>query len=118
LAQMATGLERAGANALALPCNTAHYYADAIRAAVSIPFLDMVELSARHAAALTPTGGCVGILASPAVCKIALFESALADNGLSAAYPDDEKELLIAIRRIKSEGANPASRAALAAASA
>lgn len=117
LVQMATRLEQAGASALALPCNTAHHYADAIRAAVSIPFLDMVQLSVRHAAALKPAAGRIGILASPAVCKIALFEPALADNGLSAVYPTDEAALLSAIQRLKAEGANPASRATLAAAS-
>lgn len=117
LVQMAERLERAGAEGLALPCNTAHYYAGAIRRAASVPFIDMVQLSVRHAAILNPGEGRVGILASPAVRKTALFEKALAAEGLTPVYPNDEDALLEAIRRIKAMGDNPASRNALAAAS-
>ena len=57
--------------ALAMPCNTAHHYAPAIRAAVNVPFLDMIALSVRHARALVPQGqSAIGILASPAVQKV------------------------------------------------
>lgn len=118
LAQMAARLEGGGAEALALPCNTAHHYAHSIRGAVTIPFLDMVDLSVRHAAALAPPGGRVGILASPAVAKIALFEPVLARHGLTAVYPADQAALLAAIRQIKVAGATAASRAILTAASA
>lgn len=117
LAQMAARLQQAGAEALALPCNTAHHYARAIRGAVTIPFLDMVDLSVRHAAALAPPEGRVGILASPAVARIALFEPVLARHGLTAVYPDDQAALLAAIRQIKVAGATAESRRILAAAS-
>ena len=66
LVRMAQDLERAGAEALAMPCNTAHHYAAAIQASVSIPFLDMIALSAAHARRLAGVGGKVGVLASPA----------------------------------------------------
>ena len=46
LAAMARRLETAGAHALAMPCNTAHSYAAAVRGAAKIPFLDMVALTA------------------------------------------------------------------------
>ncbi|MEM6896925.1 MAG: aspartate/glutamate racemase family protein, partial [Pseudomonadota bacterium] len=45
LRAMAKRLEAAGATALAMACNTAHHFAPAIRDAVSIPFLDIVDLS-------------------------------------------------------------------------
>ena len=51
LANMARRLEDAGAEALAMPCNTAHHFAGAIRSAVDIPFIDMVSLTASRAAA-------------------------------------------------------------------
>ncbi|HCE72467.1 MAG TPA: aspartate racemase, partial [Ruegeria sp.] len=56
LAQMARGLEQAGATALGMPCNTAHHYAPAIEAAVSIPLLNMVSLSVARARALVAPG--------------------------------------------------------------
>lgn len=115
LAAMARRLEKAGAEALAMPCNTAHHYAPAIRAAAGVPLIDMVALSA-EAAARVGQGGRVGILASPAVQRIGLFDAALSPHGLQAVYPADQAALLGAIRAIKREGTSPAARTALAAA--
>src|SRR5271163_5103637 len=65
LIRIAVNLQRAGADALAIPCNTAHAYADSIRRAVSIPLLDMVSLTVEKIAASGRTR--VGLLASTAV---------------------------------------------------
>lgn len=118
LADMARRLVAGGAEALAMPCNTAHHYAPVIRAATGVPFLDMVQVSVDHAAALRPEGGKVGILASPAVRKVGLFDAPLAARGLSAVYATDEASLLAAIRLIKADGPVPQARAALTQASA
>lgn len=118
LVGMAQRLVATGAEALAMPCNTAHHYAPSIRAAVKVPFLDMIDLSVKRAAQLAGPNGCVGILASPAVRKIALFDAALAKFGVKALYPEDEPALLSAIRQIKAEGPGPEVNAALRAASA
>jgi aspartate racemase len=117
LAAMARRLVAAGAEALAMPCNTAHHYAPVIRAAVAVPFLDMVALSVARAAALAGAGGKVGIVASPAVRKVGLFDAALATQGLTAIYPEDEDAMLSTIRRIKAEGPVESARAVLRAAS-
>lgn len=117
LVAMAQRLEGAGAEALAMPCNTAHHYADEIRAAVSVPFLDMVAASARAALAVAGLGGKVGLLASPAVAKVGLFDRALGVLGLEVIHPDDGAAMLGAIRSIKAHGPNDAARAALQAAS-
>lgn len=118
LVGMAQRLVATGAEALAMPCNTAHHYAPSIRAAVKVPFLDMIDLSVKRAAQLAGPNGCVGILASPAVRKIALFDAALAKFGVKALYPEDEPALLSAIRQIKAEGPGPEVNAALRTASA
>ena len=65
LADMARRLVAGGAQALAMPCNTAHHYAPAIRSAVAVPFLDMVEASVAHAATRARPGAQIGVLASP-----------------------------------------------------
>jgi aspartate racemase len=113
LADMARRLVAGGATALAMPCNTAHHYAPAIRAAVDVPFLDMIALSVAKAASMVGEAGAVGILASPAVRKIGLFDAALAKMGIQALYPADEAALLGAIRQIKSAGPGPEARLAL-----
>lgn len=113
LAAMAQRLEQAGCAALAMPCNTAHHYADAITDAVRIPLLNMIDLAATHAAEQVGTGGCVGVLASPAVRQTGLFERALAPHGISVLWPEQDASLLAAIRQIKAEGPVPEAQAAL-----
>ena len=101
LAAMARRLQDGGATALAMPCNTAHHYAKAITDAVSIPLLHMVDLAADHAVSALGSGDCVGMLASPAVRRTRLFETALQARGISVIWPKDDDTMLAAIRRIK-----------------
>jgi aspartate racemase len=111
---MARRLAGAGAAALAMPCNTAHGFAGAIReAAPGLPFLDMVALTADRLAALAPSGR-VGMLASPATRQLGLFDDALAVRGIAPVWPGDEAPLLDAIRRLKRDPADGRARAALA----
>lgn len=117
LAAMAQRLAAAGAEALAMPCNTAHHYAPEIRAAVGLPFLDMVALSVAKAAALAGQGASIGILASPAVRRIGLFDAPLARVGVRPLYHHDEDALLLTIRQIKAAGPVPEAASALRAAS-
>ncbi len=63
LRSMAIDLERAGAQALAMPCNTAHHYASAA-AGESLPFLHMIDLTADKLKNLGANR--IGMLASPA----------------------------------------------------
>ncbi len=110
LADMAQRLEAAGATALAMPCNTAHHYAPQIAAAVSIPFLNMVDLSVARAADSLGAGAAIGMLASPAVRLAGVFDAALARAGFSALWPVDTDRMLAAIRLIKAHGATPEAR--------
>ena len=117
LVAMAHRLQGAGAEALAMPCNTAHHYAPAIRAATTIPLIDMIGLSVARAEVLAIDTRKVGILASPAIQKIGLFDRAFAAAGLTPVYPQDPDALLAAIRLIKSGGPGDAARDALSKAS-
>jgi aspartate racemase len=118
LAAMARRLEAAGAEALAMPCNTAHHFADAIRAASRLPFLDMVAGTVAQARTLAGGPGPVGILGSPALRRIGVFDRAFAGSGLVPLWPSDEAPMLQAIRTIKATGDTEGPRAALQAASA
>lgn len=112
LAKMAQRLEAGGAEVLAMPCNTAHSYAASITAAVSIPFLNMVDLSAERAG---PSK--VGLLASPATRITGVFDKALAKVGASPVWLRDDAPILHAIRIIKANGATVEARNILRAAS-
>lgn len=97
LATMARRLEGAGAEARALPCNTAYH--------------DPRDPGGgRHSADRH------GRLALPAIQRIGLFDAALARHGVEMIYLADQSALLQAIRGIKRDGATPAPRAALTAA--
>lgn len=110
LAGMARDLERAGAQALAMPCNTAHAYVDAVRGATRLPFLDM-----RDATVLVLAGAVrIGMLASPALRITGAFDAAFATAGMTAVWPADEIPVLNLIRRVKAGDMGAEARAQLA----
>jgi aspartate racemase len=117
LAGMVRRLQAAGAEALAMPCNTAHHYTPHIRSAAFVPFIDMVALAIAQARRRVQPGGKVGILASPALQRIALFDRPLEAAGLRAAHAPEPDVMLAAIRAVKAGGPSPATRAVLVAAS-
>ncbi|WP_298745367.1 amino acid racemase [uncultured Brevundimonas sp.] len=85
LGAMAARLGDMGAEVLAMPCNTAHAHAGAIRAA-GLPFLDMIALTVEAA---RDTGARrIGVLATPG--GEALYAEALAGAGLEAVRLSDE----------------------------
>lgn len=100
IAAMARGLERAGATFIVIPCNTAHYYWKDAQDAVKIPVWHIVE---RTLDAITHSmlGARVGMLCSPALRKIGLYEGFIESRGLSLVYPDDEASMLEVIRAVK-----------------
>lgn len=96
LARMARDLRAAGAEALAMPCNTAHAYAPQIVAATPLPFLDM-----RAATVAALPRGRVAMLASPAVRITGVFDAHFAAAGITPVWPGDEGPVLALIRRVK-----------------
>lgn len=98
--RVARNLQGAGADVLAMPCNTAHHYAQQIRAAVTIPLLDMVRLAVARIAAASPRAR-VGLLASTAVLRVGVYERELADRGLEAVVPRRQEDLMTLIRAVK-----------------
>ncbi|WP_174803291.1 aspartate/glutamate racemase family protein [Martelella limonii] len=115
IAGMAQKLEAFGAEALAMPCNTAHHYADQVRAAVSIPFIDMVQLSITSVSSETRPGARIGMLASPAVRLTGVFDKAFAGTARTPLYLSDDAALLSLIRHIKMYGADETARCRMAA---
>jgi aspartate racemase len=98
LAEMSRALEGAGAEALAMPCCTAHAFVDAIKVASSLPFLDMRDATV----ATLPEGlGRIGILASPAVRLVGVFDAAFERAGLEAVWPKDDGVVLALIQEVK-----------------
>lgn len=98
--RVARNLQSAGAQALAMPCNTAHHYAEQIQAAVTIPLLHMVRLTAARIAA-AGSAQRVGLLASTAVLRAGVFAREFAAHGLDCAIPPRQDTLMALIRDVK-----------------
>lgn len=86
LARMAAGLRDAGAQVLAMPCNTAHAHADAITAASGLPLVHMIEETAREArAAGSRRPGVLGTGAGRALYA-GILDAVLLDEADQAAF--------------------------------
>lgn len=90
---MAYNLEQSGAELLLLPCNTAHYYFDAIQQAVGIPLLHMPRLTAANAAAQGLQS--VALLATEGTILSGIYEQAFSMYGIDVLLPDlnDQREI-------------------------
>lgn len=75
-------LEDAGAGLIAIACNTAHVVADALKAQLSVPFVDMVELTVASASALLQRHQRVAVLATDGTLFYGLYQDLLAQCGL------------------------------------
>ena len=101
-------VEAAGADFIAIPCNSAHAFLASMRAAVSIPILDMIALVSAEVARVVPQARYVGVLAASGSVKVGLYDKSLKKHGLVPLYPDFEvqDEIMAAIKDVKAGGAS------------
>jgi len=86
LLQAARALEAAGANCIAMPCVTAHYFYKELAAALSIPLLNILEETAAFAA--EQGYGKVGLLATTGTVQGGFFQKAFARVGVDVILPN------------------------------
>jgi aspartate racemase len=80
----------AGATALAMPCNTAHYwYADLVKGC-SVPFISIVDSSCAELAGLSRAGQPIGIIATRATLVAKIFDAPLKSAGYTVLLPDED----------------------------
>jgi aspartate racemase len=101
LAAMAARLEAAGADFLVMPCNTAFAFRAAIEAAVRIPLLSIVELTAAEAIRHGARG--IGILATRGCLRAGVYQEQFSGSGVALLLPgEDELDLFMElVERIK-----------------
>ena len=100
IAAMAMRLERAGADFLVMPCNTAHFYAPQIVDAVDIPLLSIIDVTVEACAEYAA----VGLMATEGCLQSGLYQDAFAAIGLEVVLPTDQElsEFMRLTFRIKS----------------
>ncbi|MDT8439020.1 MAG: amino acid racemase [Wenzhouxiangellaceae bacterium] len=77
-------LERAGASAIAMPCNTAHYWLDDLKRSTRLEILSIVDAALDLAGQRLPDARRVAVLATEGTRRARIYETALAERGLHA----------------------------------
>lgn len=109
LTRGARRLAAAGADFIAIPCNTAHAFLPALRARTTVPILDMVAETAERVRVAYPAVRHVGILATEGTIGSGLYHAALRERGLEPLEPDAAGQRLVtaAIAAVKGGDTGP-----------
>ncbi|HEX4711919.1 aspartate/glutamate racemase family protein [Phenylobacterium sp.] len=109
LAEMAGALAGAGADVLAIACNTAHAYADLIQRASGLPLIDMIETAANSARDMGARR--VGVLGTRGALRLYREYLAAQAMGLVALEPAQQEAFMATLYKVKSGDLGPAVRA-------
>jgi aspartate racemase len=103
LQETAQNLEKAGADFIIIPCNTAHYFLSSIQESVNIPVLNMIEETAKETKKRMPQIKKVGLLASIGVYKSEIYHQYFKKYNIEAISPQekDKEEIMKVIYTIK-----------------
>jgi aspartate racemase len=103
LQETAQNLEKAGADFIVIPCNTAHYFLSSIQESVSIPVLNMIEETAKETKKRIPQIKKVGLLASIGVYKSEIYHQRFKKFNIEVISPEekDKEEIMKVIYTIK-----------------
>ena len=86
-------LENCGCTAIAIPCNTSHYFVDRLQGEIGVPIVHMIR---ETAAALAATGKKrPGILATDGTIQSGLYQKECAALGMEAVVPDEATQKLV-----------------------
>ncbi len=83
-------LEKCGAAAIVIPCNTSHCFISEISDSVNIPVINMIEETAARIAQTRPYMKKVGIIATCGTIEQRLYHRALDKRGIEPFAPDGE----------------------------
>jgi aspartate racemase len=112
LAEMAGALAGAGADVLAIACNTAHAHADLIQRASGLPLIDMIETGASGARDLGARR--VGVLGTKGALRLYREYLAAQAMGLVSLDAERQEEFMATIYKIKGGDLGPAVRREMA----
>jgi len=103
LQETAKNLEKAGADFIIIPCNTAHYFLPLIQESVKIPILNMIEEAAEETQQRIPQIQKVGLLASIGTYKTEIYHQQFKKFNIEVISPEekDKEEVMKAIYAVK-----------------
>ncbi len=79
-----------GADVIAIPCNTAHYFYESLAASVNVPILNIIEESVKYIKAR----GIVkfGLLATDGTVQSGTYQKYCATHGIECVIPDEKRQ--------------------------
>lgn len=103
LVETGKNLEKAGADFIAIPCNTVHYFYDDLVKEVSIPVLHMIREVTIAVKVSLPECQRVGLLATTGTVSVNLYQKECQKVGIEVLVPDKlgQERIMAAILRIK-----------------
>ena len=103
LQETARNLEKAGADFIIIPCNTAHYFLPSIQESVKIPILNMIEETAKETQKRISQIKKVGLLASIGIYKTEIYHQHFKKINIVVISPEekDKEEVMNAIYAVK-----------------
>ncbi|HHV41836.1 MAG TPA: amino acid racemase [Clostridiaceae bacterium] len=93
LIKSAKRLTVAGADALALSCNTSHYFMSELRSSVPIPFISMIGTTVERLRENSIKT--VALLATEGLSKVGVYQKELEAAGIRPLVPDEKEQKIV-----------------------
>jgi aspartate racemase len=99
----AKNLERAGANFIIMPCNTAHFFYDELQKQINIPIIHMIKETAIYIHKTFPNIQRISLFATKGTYKTMLYQSFLNKEDIETLIPtqDEQNKIMNIIYGIK-----------------
>ncbi|AFL99012.1 aspartate racemase [Desulfitobacterium dehalogenans ATCC 51507] len=96
MVESALKLQSMGADAIIMPCNTAHYFYDAIKKHLRIDFINMIEETAKEIKKESTRCKKIGLLATRGTYNTGVYDKTFASYDMEVIKPDEEGRQAIA----------------------
>ena len=93
--ETAKNLEKAGADFIVIPCNTAHFWLSELQENLSIPIIDMVEETARAISTGFPHFHKVGLIATTGTIKSKVYHQVFERMGWEIITPKETGQAIV-----------------------
>ncbi len=82
-------LKDSGAEVIAMPCNTAHYFYDTLCANTNLDFINMIDETIKHAVSVCTSTERIGLLATSGTYDSKIYEASAIRSGFNLIVPPD-----------------------------
>ncbi len=107
LIRTAQNLEKAGADFIIMPCNTAHYFHQEIQKMIKVPILNMIQETARYICQSFPDMNKVSLLATTGTYQAGVYQTYLDKINIETLIPTkaEQNQIMEIIYQIKAGNA-------------